>query len=84
MAVNITFSQMAKRYAASLSVQSPSKKLYVFVPANKKKMISKEGSISQKIACININGHKFSCAYKVTMENKVTGVTMVTRVTRIT
>lgn len=28
-----TFSEIAKRYAASLSVQSPSRKLYVFVPA---------------------------------------------------
>ena len=31
--LKFTFSDIAKRYAASLSVQSPSRKLYVFVPA---------------------------------------------------
>ena len=34
-----TFSEIAKRYAASLSVQSPSRKLYVFVPAENINML---------------------------------------------
>ena len=37
--VTFTFSEIANRYAASLSVQSPSRKLYVFVPVSVEKKV---------------------------------------------